>query len=265
MTGIRKYFFRIKSPDNYDGSLRIIIPTSNLKNKTFRKAIYHLSVAKLPSDCIISVIVSSGPGFRVSNSLNDGLMDVIDEDILLLNDDCYVDNLAIFNAANSVMENDGVIGGVLRYGDGSIQHNGGTISINKLGIFRKDLANHAPFFALRQMKKARDLGVNYIRTYHYNTLETGRIDYVMGAFSYIPNKAFRKIGLLDDNFVNGFEDLDYCLRAIKNGLSVRVQHDATAIHEEHVSLREVKSNYFENLKIFNEKWDKKTIAEITRR
>ncbi len=47
-----------------------------------------------------------------------------------------------------------------------------------------------------------------------------KVDYIIGAFQFIRHELIKKIGLYDENIFYGPEDIDYCLRAKKNGYEV---------------------------------------------
>lgn len=242
--------------------IRIVIPTASMDGTNFKKCMEHISRSELPEGTFVTVVTSSGPDFSFSRSINFALSKVKDEDILLLNDDCFVHRDAIKNVVSSIREKDGVVGALLYYSDGTIQHNGGILYFNILKIFFKDLLNVAPLNPIRFMWRAKRAHTKYVRAFHRKSKKDKRIDFVTGAFFFIPNKAFHKIGLMDETFVNGFEDSDYCLRAKNLGLDVRVERSAEAIHVEHASLKTVSSNFMDNVIIFNKKWDKNTVYNL---
>lgn len=55
---------------------------------------------------------------------------------------------------------------------------------------------------------------------------------VTGALQFIRHDTLVAVGLYDDSFGLGFEDLDYCLRAFAAGLDCIYEPGATAIHHE---------------------------------
>jgi len=55
---------------------------------------------------------------------------------------------------------------------------------------------------------------------------------VTGALMLIRHHVLEKIGLFDETFGFGFEDVDYCLTAIQAGLKVVYQPKAVALHHE---------------------------------
>lgn len=245
--------------------VRIIIPTASIESGPFRQCLSHINEAALPRGSIITAVVSSGPGFSVSKSINAGFSKVSTEDILLLNDDCFIDPDTVKNIVFSLGEKDGVIGGLLRYEDGRVQHYGGVVKIKFISIFMADVSKKAPFYAIRSYLKASKMGTRYVRTYHYTKKNQGQIDYVTGALFYIRNEVYKIVGQMDETLVNDWEDLDYCLRVKKAGYVIRVQDNATAIHKEHASLRNIKQDSFIKLKVFNEKWGKHDLAEVLQR
>lgn len=91
----------------------------------------------------------------------------------------------------------------------------------------------------RKGKVFFDLGgkINFVlgRTSHRES-STGNIlrhecDYVSGACMGIKTEVFKKTGLLDPQFFMYFEDVDFCLRARRAGLSIGVEGSVLVEHE----------------------------------
>lgn len=55
---------------------------------------------------------------------------------------------------------------------------------------------------------------------------------VTGAFQYIKLEALTDVGLYDETFRLGFEDVDYCIRAFKAGLDCVYNPEVRAVHHE---------------------------------
>ena len=53
---------------------------------------------------------------------------------------------------------------------------------------------------------------------------------ILGAAMFISRDTFEKIGLLDENFFIWFEEVDYCIRARKQGIIVRYLPSAHLVH-----------------------------------
>lgn len=59
-----------------------------------------------------------------------------------------------------------------------------------------------------------------------------RICPVTGALQLIRHSTLKQIGVYDDNFKMGYEDVDYCLTAFQAGLTCAYEPKAVAIHHE---------------------------------
>ena len=239
----------------------IIIPTASTESEGFNRCKRCLSQSELPLGSKIVAVVSSGTDFSFSRSVNHGLSNVEIEDILLLKDDCFMEPHTIKNIMTSG-ENAGIVGEALRYNGGKLLHNGGDFYFNVLSILLKDSMNLAPFYTIRTYLRARKLKTRYVRTFQVSAFPPKKVDFVTGALFYIPNSVFKRIGFLDETFVNGFEDADYCLRAKALGFDLRVKPSARAVHQEHASLKVHESTVFENLTKLKKKWPRAKIIQL---
>ena len=217
-----------------------------------------------PEGTVVTAVIYNGSDFVFAKSVNFGLMKVIDEGIPLLDDDGYAGPNSISNVIRSLQPDDGVVGTLLRYNDGRIQHNGGVLLTNFLRILLKDTVSGAPLYSLRSYLKASKWHTRYARSYRNFSTRSIRPHYVTGAFFFIRNNTFKSVGYFDENFINGFEDLDYRPRVKKSGNVVRVEGSSEAVHEEHASLSTHERHYFDNLVQFNQKWDKSDLTAILR-
>lgn len=55
---------------------------------------------------------------------------------------------------------------------------------------------------------------------------------VTGALQYIRYSTIQKIGIYDENFRMGYEDIDYCLMAFQNGLTCAYEPKSIVVHHE---------------------------------
>lgn len=130
-----------------------------------------------------------------------------ENDIVWLNNDCFVtcDAVAVieraFNRAGA-----GIVGALLTYPDGKIQHDGMDYAPQVLGAFIHGHKGQA-------------------RPSRYCVAVTG-------AFMAVRRDVVNKLGLLDTRFFLGCEDSDYCLRAWEIGAPVWFEKDLTAVHLE---------------------------------
>jgi GT2 family glycosyltransferase len=77
---------------------------------------------------------------------------------------------------------------------------------------------------------------------------------------YIPRKTISHIGLLDGRFIGyGFEDNDYCLRALNGGMKLMIYDGCVVEHELEVkstfrSMGDISGLFQVNQKLFSQKW-----------
>lgn len=64
----------------------------------------------------------------------------------------------------------------------------------------------------------------------YESVE--EVDGVTAALQLMPNRMIRKVGLFDENFRNGFDDTDYCIRVRKMGFKIIYDGRASVVHLE---------------------------------
>lgn len=133
-------------------------------------------------------------------------------DILLLNSDTEALENGIQKMATVSRAYCAIVGARLLYPDRTIQHGGGFRNFN-----HPDWFDHV----------FRGLSHSDLRT----SCQSLRL-YCTGAALYIPHEAKVRIGLFDEMFKMGFEDVDYCLRAWDCGISVMYSGAATLIHHE---------------------------------
>jgi GT2 family glycosyltransferase len=71
----------------------------------------------------------------------------------------------------------------------------------------------------------------------YDKIE--EMDGVTFAVALINKKVIEKVGLLDENFVNGYEDTDYCIRTKKAGFKIIYNGEVKLLHLEGFSVTKV--------------------------
>jgi len=129
---------------------------------------------------------------------------------LLLNNDVIItDRYWLKKLVNSAKKyNAGIVGCQLLYPNGNIQHAGVLIG----------------YYGGRN----RGRGEKY--TDQYNKIE--EVPGVTFALVLISKQVIEKVGLLDENFHMGFEDVDYCIRARQDGFKIIYDGKIKAIHLE---------------------------------
>ncbi len=251
--------FSLRILPEIPGTLTIIIPTPSISSPHLKNCLSSISRSTLAENTRILVVISSGDEFNFSRSLNTGINLSSNSDILILNDDCILSENSIRLLLEAKEEGVGIIGSVLRFPNHEVQHNGGIVEYNFLKILLRDTKRKAPFFSVRSKLRAIMEGIKYVRFYQDFLRVPRRLDFVTGALMLIPENIVPKVGLFDERFKNGFEDVDYCLRVKQRGLKIKMI-DAIVTHKEHQTLKGSNSNFFENLKYFNSKWHTKTLS-----
>lgn len=156
-----------------------------------------------------------------AKTVNLGLRRCLDEgrDAVLLNADVELIDPGWLDALRSQPRLGGqgeasVVGGLLLYPDGSIQH---------AGIYLSKLSSRPgrPWFDHMWRGAPGDLP------------EAGlvRLCPVTGALMFIRLECLRSVGLLDESFPMGSEDVDYCLRVLREDRECIYQPKVRAYHE----------------------------------
>ncbi len=162
-------------------------------------------------------ILERPPGpFNFSLACNQGILAAQNELVLLLNDDVEIDADAI--DAMAVHFGDpsvGVVGAMLRYPDGTIQH---------AGIILDNGHPLHPFLGW-QPEKSKPYGGNVARD----------VIAVTGACVMSRRRLLLSLGGLSTVFPLSYSDIDLCLRIRRSGYRVIIEAGATAMHHESLS------------------------------
>ncbi len=94
----------------------------------------------------------------------------------------------------------------------------------------------------------------------HGLIETARSNRIVDAVSAVamlmPRQIFTELNGFDERYVNGYEDLDFCLRAEEKGISSRIDFESRVIHFRGSS--EGRHNHeSENLRLFVSRWHDK--------
>ena len=160
-------------------------------------------------------VIEANYNFNWSKINNSGLQYAKGEVFIFLNNDTviispdWIERLC----ENALRDDIGVVGSLLLYEDGTIQHAGVVVGINGWAdfIFKGKAPIHfcSPYVSPKVSR---------------NVLA------VTGACMCISKKTIEKIGVFDENFIFFGNDVEYCIRAYNNGLNnlynanVQIQH-----------------------------------------
>lgn len=135
--------------------------------------------------------------------------------LVFLNNDTVVHNGWLDAMVNCAREDDtiGVVGALLLYPEGDVQHAGIAFNDEKIPyhIFQKFAAAHPAVNERRDMQA------------------------VTGACMLVPRDLFLNMNGFDEQFHNGFEDIDYCLRLREHARRVVYCPQAIVTHHEEAS------------------------------
>lgn len=154
------------------------------------------------------------------------------EFILFLNDDCYLADNAIDRMLCEMKPDVGVVGCLLKYPDGRIQHGGTTRSGDRGGFGHIDHGRRAP-----SITSPREM------------------EFVTFAAALVRRKAFFDVGAFDEDYDTYCEDSDLCLRLRKAGWKVMYTPHASGIHDESQTTGPIKAQLWQaSAETFHRKW-----------
>ncbi len=154
---------------------------------------------------------------------NQGIEQATGRYILLLNPDTLVPPEALQQMVNFADQHPeaGIIGPKLLYPDGRLQYSCRHFPTITAAIFRNT------FFG-RVMPRAASVADYLMSDWDHN--EVRKVDWVSGACMLLRRELIEQIGLLDEQFFWGSEDVDYCWRAHKAGWQVLYTPQPEIIH-----------------------------------
>lgn len=226
----------------------IIVVENNSKNKeTFeyyeklRTGVYNSFGCKK-----IKIIKWEGR-FNYSAINNFAVKQAEGELILLLNNDTqFIEPLSLrYMAGYAKRENIGAVGACLLYGNDTIQHAGVVV-----GIGPDKTAVHLNAGEPFDSEEYRDV-IHHNRNYSA----------VTGACLMVKKSEYEKVGGLDENFAVAYNDIDFCLRLIENGLRNVYVSDALLYHFESKSRGSDKKGekyqrFMREAELFRNKWSR---------
>lgn len=245
--------------------IAVIVPTPDAGREMTRRCLDAVRATTAHLDVAVEVVESSGPDFRFSRSVNRGLAAHRDADAwVLLNDDCvmqpgWLD--ALLAAAKEPRV--GLVGAVLRYPSGRIQHAGGFIVGPLRYAVRCAFYERAPFYLFRRLARTPK-GGNPFCFHHRRVSARHRLDFVTAACILITRDCLARVGPYDEDYEFSFEDIDHNLRALEAGFEIALATNALGIHQERASGGGLKEAHLRSEATFNRKWTRCRIFAATR-
>jgi len=249
-------------------------------------------------------IESSGSSFSFSKSINEGIDKArYDSDLFLLNDDCFMDSFWIERlfAARISHPECGIFGALLRFPDKmdmvvnsfptdlqdlfsqednlfsgrkalnhwhpEYQFAGGYIPLTTkemiYGLIRFGFWNMSPLFLLRH--GIRFPGPTFRLPGHYHNLNPkNRIDLITAAAMLITWETLGALGNFEEQLPLSFNDTDYSLRALEDGISLCLVSDCTGVHYESLTTRHLESDKRNDYHTFYNKWPAERLKSVIR-
>lgn len=162
----------------------------------------------------------------VAYNRNKGIQSTTSECIIFLDDDAYIDHLDLAEVENYFIENPsvGVLAPRIVYPSGKIQE-----SVRSFPSTRAVLWRGLQLYRIAMPPWYRQ----YVDPFpnREQSIEPIRIDWAIGACQIIRRSLFEKIGLLDEKYFFGYEDVDMCFRAQRAGFATMYWPHATVVHE----------------------------------
>ncbi len=169
-------------------------------------------------------IIENQQNLGYSSGNNVGLKKVKADFYLLLNSDTLVLKDSLINLVNFAKNSDfGIISCKLIFKNGEFQPNAGDF----------------PFgFALFNWISGMDgllesLGIN-VPSFHINNVgyyeKSKKVGWVSGTAMLIKSETISRIGYLDEDIFMYGEDVEYCYRALRNGINTGWTNSATIVH-----------------------------------
>lgn len=238
-------------------TVSIIIPTADQNSPRTKACLQAVRATTKPSEVRIQVVESSGPGFRFSKSINQGIRAHPDASAwIMLNDDCIMEPGWLEAMLHEVRPGVGVVGALLQYPGGGVQHAGGYITTGLAYFLHCTFKDLAPFHAIRKLLRTPPDAIPYC--YHHDSIKGQRIDFLTGACLLITREARQRVGLLDESYEFSFEDVDYCLRTKEAGLRL-VLSRAKGTHEERATGGRLTEKIMRSEATFNHKWNRQRL------
>jgi len=192
-------------------------------------------------DNITIITNTNNQGF--AKACNQGARAAIGQYVIFLNNDTEVQPGWLDEFVKCCRQNHriGAVGAKLLYADNTIQHAGVAIKNSPHPIFP---------YHIHRGKQADSPEVNKVLEYQA----------VTGACMLVRRKVFEQIGGFDEEFLNGYEDIDLCFRIGEAGYNVVYCPTSVVYHYESVSSgRFAHANH--NIKRLHQKWQNKIVPD----
>lgn len=201
-------------------NVSIVIPTIHANDQLLDECL--TAITDTAPD--VEIIVAEGGTF--AENCNEGAQRAQGEILLFLNDDT-IPQLHWLDRMVDKITHAPIVGARLLYPDGHIQHTGVFFETDPGGL------------------------VAYNRTWD---APSGEVPAVTGAAMLVAPNVWPILDGFDTQFKNGYEDVDFCLRAREQGWPIWYSAESTIIHHESASGPERWAYIHDNVRLLQERW-----------
>ena len=210
---------------NYDNYKIIVVDGCSTDNSVnhIKSKFRNVTVIKDPENMGVAASLNHGIRFA-SRGKQDKWFALFNNDIIISDRD-WLSNIMAEKSKQDANEKVGIIGCKLNYPDGKIQHAGAVAGLSPYNRGRAEIDNG-----------------------QYDKVEAvGAVTY---AVVLISSATIKKIGLLDENFFMGYEDIDHCVRAVEAGINILYDGKVGLIHLEGFTNSAAKNKLNNGARIF---------------
>lgn len=243
----------------------VVVPTADAKQPMTQACVEAVHRTTRGFEVDLQLVESGGPDFRFSRSVNQGMRASKDADAwVLLNDDAVMDAgwLDALVGTAHAHPHVGLVGAVLRYPDGGLQHAGGYLPLSPVEYVTASVRHRAPFWALRRIRANAWKSDFYMFGHWHSVWGMHRLDFLTAACVLITRPCRERVGDYDEEYIFGCEDVDYSLRALDQGFELALATRATGVH--HESRTAGGSLHLKGEPTFRSKWTPEHVRRLTR-
>ncbi len=251
---IKRYINRYKKQLNKRTHISVVIPVYNkieltrqcLNNIFSQKYNYNFEIIIVDnnstdgtSNFIDSLnedinYIANQKNIGFAKACNQGAKEATGDYLIFLNNDTIPQKGWLDSLVNFIKNkpNVGVVGCKLLYPDNTVQHCGASMN------FRGDFFRHQYKFVDRDHSLVNDIR---------------ELDAVTAACFLTPRETFLELGMFDEGYLNGCEDMDYCAKVKKAGLKIYYNPESVLYHLESQTSRPENKD-IENFNYYLKKW-----------
>jgi len=214
----------------------VVMSTVDPLQERTQDAILHLQRSTAPYELIL---LNRNRSWTTGTIANQGIAACVGDFITFLCDDCFIEPSALKNMKQELQdETVGVVGALLQYPNGLVQHAGGYVYVTTT----QDRRRHVDLKHIGQHEPMR----NYA---------SEDVDFVTGAFMMTRVDVLERIGWYSSDCDLTWGDVDFCFRARKAGYRVRLAANARGVHLEGATRgNNMKDREIAGVQWFLDKW-----------